>query len=72
MLYVPYSKKATERWPTDTWQNIKRPRAVKIGGESSDQILTVRNLGGAETFMSSEWESAPDITTAIRRVESGA
>src|SRR5215510_6098155 len=27
-----------------------RPRDLKIGGESSDQILTVRNLGGAETL----------------------
>jgi hypothetical protein len=52
LLYVVYSEKATERWPTDVWQNLKRPCAVRIGGGSSDQILTVRNLGGAETFMS--------------------
>jgi len=57
--------KAIKRWPTDVWQNLKRGCVVKIGGESSDQILTFRNLGGAETFMSSEWESGPDITTAI-------
>jgi hypothetical protein len=29
---------------------LKRPRAAKIGGESSDQILTIRNLGRAETL----------------------
>ena len=59
MLYVPYSKKATERWPTDTWQNLKSPRAVEIGGESSDQILTVRNLGGAETLCRRSEKAAP-------------
>jgi hypothetical protein len=49
LLYVLYSEKATERWPTDVWQILKRPRAAKIGGESSDRILTARNLGVAKT-----------------------